>query len=423
MRTVDSAAASAEASSHVVQRLGSYLHEDLQDALPRASGDGAGQAEHQESAPIGGQVADSLSLEQSTSMPSNYDLLGLNASVGNAEGHSGCSEETAGVGAREDSSDEQGGKRDSGISQAVAASSSAGLVSSQHVHGHEEGVKGLGAEQVSGAELATGLFLGGCTSASSAPVLPPHALPEGLAEDVLDAVFALLNVPLLTVAGLWNAVHLIGQYCSTGGSVGASTAASTGIPGPLGAEHQLQLQHALDEAASRVLDEISGMWCDAIFPLICMDWAPAADTVSRPILRASAEALMVGPHLYPPRAEGSALPGSSHGAAGAAGRQNAAAVAQMMGLSTSAAAALHVYHTVQRLVAMLQLRQLLSQGKVSRQPPLPTPPEWEQRHLDYSEGQQVWLHLQLACPCAKTCLSAFLWLTDEHALFCDGGLI
>lgn len=387
----------------MVQRPGSYLHEDLQDALLRASGDAAGQAEHQESAPIDGQVADSLSLEQSTSMPSNYDLLGLDAGGGNAEGSSGCSEETAGVGAREDSSDEQGG----GISQAAAASSSAGLVSSQHVHGHEEEVKGLGAEQMSGAELATALVSGGCTSASSAPVLPPHALPEGLAEDVLDAVFALLNVPLLTVAGLWNTVHLIGQYCSTGGSVGASTAASTGIPGPLGAEHQLQLQHALDEAASRVLDEISGMWCDAIFPVICMDWAPAADAVSRPILRASAEALMVGPHLYPPRAEGSALPGSSLGAAAAAGRQNAAAVAQMMGLSTSAAAALHVYHAVQRLVAMLQLRQLLSQGKVSRQPPLPTPPEWEQRHLDYGEGQQVWLHLQLACPCANLpqCLS------------------
>ena len=94
---------------------------------------------------------------------------------------------------------------------------------------------------------------------------------------------------------------------------------------------------------------------------------------ARPLLRASAEALMASPALYPPRP-------------GAAGATEAAKV---MGLGGSASAALHVHHSVQRLVVSLQLRQLVRTGMVAKQSPVPTPADWEQRSMDLGEGQQV----------------------------------
>ena len=99
------------------------------------------------------------------------------------------------------------------------------------------------------------------------------------------------------------------------------------------------------------------MWADAVFPIMCLEWQPAAEGVARPLLRASAEALMSGPVLYPPR------PNAHGGGSAGDGKSVAAAtVAKMMGLGGSAAAAIHVYHASQRLVAALQLRQLVQVG-------------------------------------------------------------
>ncbi len=71
------------------------------------------------------------------------------------------------------------------------------------------------------------------------------------------------------------------------------------------------LRAASVSSASAVLDEVGGMWCDALMGLLAMEWPQAHDavTASRPSLRVGAEQLMAGPHLYPrPRARGKRAP-------------------------------------------------------------------------------------------------------------------
>ena len=132
------------------------------------------------------------------------------------------------------------------------------------------------------------------------------------------------------------------------------------------------------------------MWADAVFPIICMEWQPAAEGAARPLLRASAEVLMSGPSLYPPRPSPPGVGSGASGGGGGDGKAVAAAtVAKMMGLGGSAAAAIHAYHASQRLVAALQLRQLVQAGSVSKQPPVPVPADWDQRSMDIGEGHQV----------------------------------
>jgi hypothetical protein len=93
---------------------------------------------------------------------------------------------------------------------------------------------------------------------------------------------------------------------------------------------------------------------------------------------------MASPGLYPPKASD-----LSNADSGTGKMQAAAAVAKMMGLSGSAAAALHVYHAVQRLVALLQLGQVVRSGAVEKVSPVPIPKDWDQRNFDLSEGNQV----------------------------------
>lgn len=67
------------------------------------------------------------------------------------------------------------------------------------------------------------------------------------------------------------------------------------------------------------------------------------------------------------------------------------------GLSVSAVAALHSYHAVARLVALLLLHDLLSKGVTDRTPPATVPPpagaEVEGREWDVLEGQEVELQV------------------------------
>ena len=219
------------------------------------------------------------------------------------------------------------------------------------------------------------------------PPLLLHPLPFLGSPDIADALFSLLSAPLLPVPSLWHASYLLSQVCLRRASENAAASPVSGSRPDasgdyfllLSPEQRSALQVALDEAVSRALDELgSSMWCDAVFPVLCMEWPVAAEAAARPLLRAGAEVLMAGPALYPPRPE----QGGKQAAA-------VAAAAKAMGLSGSAAAALHVYHSVQRLVSALQLRQLVRSGAVEKQPPVPVPPEWELRGLDVSEGHQV----------------------------------
>lgn len=70
-----------------------------------------------------------------------------------------------------------------------------------------------------------------------------------------------------------------------------------------------------------------------------------------------------------------------------------------MGLSNSAICALHTYHHVQQLVALLQLHSLLSSGAASQEAPLPSHQGWEQRPDDIMEGQHVSSIMEGGCFC------------------------
>ncbi|KAG2483345.1 hypothetical protein HYH03_017793 [Edaphochlamys debaryana] len=273
--------------------------------------------------------------------------------------------------------------------------------------------------------------------------------------DLLDALFGLLSMPLLPIPGLWNVGLLLSQLypraeeqrqlaeelreaaaaaaaaaaasdpladllaSSDGGAVPSAAAATTPSeplrPQPAAPSEAESPLHPLDpastagwaccltgsqrealrvaavSAASAVMDEVGGMWADALAAMLVMEWPAAYDGVTRPSLRTGAETLLAGPHLFP-RA-------SNRGLSGAARNDQ--------GLSGSAVAALHSHHAVCRLVALLHLHELLQRGATSRRPPPACPLPGggaeaggvEAREGDILEGQEVELQAGSAIPC------------------------
>jgi hypothetical protein len=129
-------------------------------------------------------------------------------------------------------------------------------------------------------------------------------------------------------------------------SVGSAAAASQPILPPssqLTAHQQQRLQTALSAAQTALLEELSGMWCEAVFPIISNEWPAAREGTLRPVLRASSDTLLGGPALYP-----LCMPCPL----------GAAAAQAEPPLSSSARAALRVLYAVQRAVALLQLKEV-----------------------------------------------------------------
>ncbi|GLI58746.1 hypothetical protein VaNZ11_000502 [Volvox africanus] len=282
----------------------------------------------------------------------------------------------------------------------------------------------------------------------SGPPCAAHARPVAVADstDVLDALFELLSMKLLPVTGLWHVGHLLqelyprakeqhdlnkqqqqtqqlgaeaaGPVCQPLSSLLASascTVPEAGVASPSGfglpQAHPNSLPHPLDpgstagwacelnssqrealrvaavSAASAVLDEVGGIWCDALVAMLVMEWPTAHDAVMRPVLRTGAEQLVGGPHLYPRQTA----------------RGPSAASRNDQGLGNSAVAALHSYHAVSRLVALLLVHDLLCKGTTERTPPPTVPPpagtDVEGREWDVLEGQEVELQADSAIPC------------------------
>ncbi|KAG1667454.1 hypothetical protein FOA52_012209 [Chlamydomonas sp. UWO 241] len=171
---------------------------------------------------------------------------------------------------------------------------------------------------------------------------------------------------------------------------------SSGSSAPLrlAPRHIAALRAHVDGCASAVFEELSGMWCDAILPLVAAEWAAGR---AEPRLDASADGLMP---LPPPLVPGSRQQqGSGTASAAAAATASAASAAPGASPSASAAAALQLHDCVQRLVHALQLRALVEAGRVEAAPPLPTPGEWERRGLDAREGSACGLTPATAIPC------------------------
>ncbi|KAG2445623.1 hypothetical protein HXX76_000233 [Chlamydomonas incerta] len=310
--------------------------------------------------------------------------------------------------------------------------------------------------------------------APPAPASPPrprgppcasHARPAAVAvagADILDALFGLLPVGLLPVPALWNVALLLnhlypraeeqralerelqappqaaggadladllgagsdGSDAEAAGAGAAGAGAGAGASSEpadthplhpastatwacaLTAEQREALRVAAVSAASAVLDEVGGMWTDALVSMMALEWPAAYEGVTRPNLRTGAENLIAGPHLYPRQ--------TGRGLSSISGRND-------QGLSGSAVAALHCYHAVCRLVALLHLHNVLATGATSRRPPpaCPLPPngDVELREWDVMEGQEV----ELQAGSAISCIVSFSPGQERRVYFAAAG--
>jgi hypothetical protein len=123
-------------------------------------------------------------------------------------------------------------------------------------------------------------------------------------------------------------------------------------------EQLAALAAALAAAQVEFGDHVTGIWCEALGPMVALEWPAAREGLQRPVLRASSEALLSGPHACGPsisvRRQSNA---DVLGGPGAGGGGGAAAKAEGS-LSQSARGALAAYVAVQRVVALLQLKEV-----------------------------------------------------------------
>jgi hypothetical protein len=212
----------------------------------------------------------------------------------------------------------------------------------------------------------------------------------------------------------------------------------------LSPELQRALQQALAQAHAAFGGQLSSMWCEAVFPMLALEWTAARDMLLRPLLRAGSHALLSGTAAWP-------LLRAQQRQHQAAAQQQQQAGRSADGLSTSALAALECYAAVQRVVALTQLHevrlggcaacqgrctccapccahsqrsrcacllpaapaaavcgacagvglrtQLLRVGSIACSPPVPTVSEADLKQVDVQEGYQVDLAPGSALPC------------------------
>lgn len=123
----------------------------------------------------------------------------------------------------------------------------------------------------------------------------------------------------------------------------------------LSAEQQQLLQCALDAAHAGFARQLGSMWCEAVFPLLAVEWPAARDMMVRPVLRASSNDLLSGCGVWPVL---QALQQQQQGRGQQQGRQLQHQGSWAEGHSTSAQAALECYSAVQRVVALTQMQEV-----------------------------------------------------------------
>ena len=119
----------------------------------------------------------------------------------------------------------------------------------------------------------------------------------------------------------------------------------------LNPEQQHLLQEALDAAHAVFGQQLSSMWCEAVFPLLGVEWPICRDMMLRPVMRASSADLMSGRGVWPVlRALQEQQRQQQQGV-----RQPQQGEGQH---SASAQAALECYLAVQRVVALTQVQEV-----------------------------------------------------------------
>jgi hypothetical protein len=138
-----------------------------------------------------------------------------------------------------------------------------------------------------------------------------------------------------------------------------SVQSSLGGPEPrasvLTPEQQHLLQGALDAAHAAFAQQLGSMWCEAVFPLLALEWPAARDMMLRPVLRASSSDLLSGCGVWPVLR---ALQQQQQQRGQQQGRQLQQQGSWCEGHSESAQAALESYLAVQRVVALTQIQEV-----------------------------------------------------------------
>jgi hypothetical protein len=115
----------------------------------------------------------------------------------------------------------------------------------------------------------------------------------------------------------------------------------------LDATQQQQLQAALSAAHAAFTQQLGSMWCEAVFPLLAVEWPAARDMLLRPVLRASSADLLSGLGAWPVLR---VLQQQR--------QQQQQQGSRSEGHSASAQAALECYLAVQRVVALTQIQEV-----------------------------------------------------------------
>eukprot|EP00191_Tetraselmis_sp_GSL018_P010529 CAMPEP_0177609508 /NCGR_PEP_ID=MMETSP0419_2-20121207/19136_1 /TAXON_ID=582737 /ORGANISM="Tetraselmis sp., Strain GSL018" /LENGTH=882 /DNA_ID=CAMNT_0019104457 /DNA_START=372 /DNA_END=3016 /DNA_ORIENTATION=+ len=193
--------------------------------------------------------------------------------------------------------------------------------------------------------------------------------------EFIDALFQLLQMRALPASALWYSGWVLGQL----------------VPVlQRGLHHSrvmTQRQHdLLNEARSLVreetMDEVAGLWCDALPVIISHEWPLARKGITTPTLKTHGEAVLAWMTATTAQAQVSDGDSSKSMYTQPQTRGN---------LSLSARAASHMAVAAQRLVALVQIQMLLSTGEIPPAPPLPDEAGVSNsaRRPEVKEGDQV----------------------------------
>ncbi|GMH41903.1 hypothetical protein BSKO_09813 [Bryopsis sp. KO-2023] len=190
--------------------------------------------------------------------------------------------------------------------------------------------------------------------------------------EIISALCQLLLLPMLPAPTVWQVAWLLNQLMPS---------SNKGLEGRA-VDNQLEMLKGANESSRNgVLDELRGMWCDALLPLIHLEWPKARQGMLQPSLESTSRAVLAWIHAQQSHELGMELASQE----GVVSHQ----VARRKGLSLSAQAAVHVHHKVRRMVAMLQMHQLLNEGTVPEICGLPSVTEADLASSEVRESCEV----------------------------------
>ena len=199
------------------------------------------------------------------------------------------------------------------------------------------------AEVWGGAVGSSSLAARGLADGRTLTATSDSSAVSGFTDYVSCAGNSFLGTPLPSVTSVGMA----------GGSSGSS----------LPAELQELMQQQVQQVQQQFCRALGGMWCEALVPMVAMEWPAAREMLLRPVLRASTEALLSGSYAHPLLQQG----GGGGGGVGGGGsvRDSPSPVLGFVreGLSVSAKEAVASYSCVQRVVALQQIEEVGGVGE------------------------------------------------------------